>query len=225
MNFLQLCQRAAQEAGVSRSTAGPVSVLSQTGELGKIVSWVSTAYEDIQNANQQWEFLREDFSFPTIATVSTYLPSAVSLSEHAMWKEDSIRAYLTSTGQSDEQMLDPLAWDEMRDVRLYGTIVSGRPWEVAFRPNKAMVLWPTPDAVYTITGEYWRRAQTMTANADEPLIPVPFRMAIVWGAVRYYAGDQGAAELFALADQHYKRIMRALTADQLPDLAMAGPLA
>ncbi len=142
-----------------------------------------------------------------------------------MWKEDSIRAYLTSTGQSDEQQLDRLSWDEMRDVRLYGTVQSGRPWEFAIRPNKAIVLWPTPDAVYTITGEYWKRAQTMTVNADEPLIPVPFQMAIVWGATRYYAGDQGAAELFALADQNYKRLIKALTADQLPEMDMAGPLA
>lgn len=225
MNFLEICQRAALESGVSRSTSGPVSVLSQTGEMGKIVTWVLAAYQDVQNKHAMWDFLRFDFSFNTIASTSTYLPSAVSLEELATWEAKDMRVYLTATGVSDELRLKSRDWVYLKANRLIGTVQSGKPYEVAVRPSKALVFWPTPDAVYTVTGEYWKRAQTMAANADEPLVPEQFHMIIVWGAVRYYAGDQGAAELYALADQNYNRLMKKLELDQLPQILMAGALA
>jgi hypothetical protein len=225
MNFLQICQRAAQEAGVSRSTAGPVSVLSQTGELAKIVDWVLTTYQDVQDKHTTWNFLRFDFTYPTIAATSTYLPSAVSLTELANWEQEDVRAYLTATGVSDESRLKKRTWDYLRGVRLIGTVQTGKPCEFAIRPDKSMVLWPTPGDIYTVKGEYWKRAQTMTANADEPIIPAQFHMILVWGAVRYYAGDQGAAELFALADQNYNRLMKKLEKDELPKHTLGWSLA
>lgn len=223
MDFLAICKRARQEAGISGT--GPVTVTSQTGELGKIVDWVLAAYQDVQNKHASWNFMRFDFSFPTIAATSTYLPSAVNLSEHARWETRDMRAYLTATGVSDENRLTCRPWPELKAHRLIGSVQSGKPIEFAVRPDKSLVFWPTPDAVYTTVGEYWKRAQTMSANADEPLIPDEFRMILVWGAVRYYAGDQGAAELFALADQNYNRLMRDLERDQLPSVELAGALA
>lgn len=222
MNYLQLCQRTRQECSISGS--GPVTVASQSGEMKKIVDWVLTAYEDIQGMYATWDFLRFDFSFQTIASSSTYLPSAVSLTELAQWKEDSLRIYLTATGVSDEQHLEPQDWTAFKDFRLIGVIPTGKPSEFAIRPNNAIVLYQTPDAIYTVVGEYFKRPQTMTANADEPLIPNQFQMAIVWKAAMYYAADQGAAELYATAEREFKRVMRRLKRDQLPAISMAGAL-
>lgn len=224
MNYLQLCQRTAQECGVSRGTAGPVTVTSQTGELGKIVAWVATAYEDIQDESKAWKFLRYDFSFPTIAASSTYLPSAVSLSEHTHWKADTLRAYLAATGVSDQQRLTEWDWETFRDIRLLGSIEQGRPQEFAIRPDESLVFWPTPDAIYTITGEYWKRPQTLSVNADEPLFDQSFHMAIVWKAAMYYAADQGASELYATAEREFKRLLRKLKRKYLPSWTLGGPL-
>ncbi len=222
MNFLQLCQRTRQEAGISGT--GPTTVASQTGELGKVVDWVLTAYEDIQDESKAWRFLRFDFSFPMIAASSTYLPSAVALAEHAKWKSDSLRCYLTATGVSDEQFLVECDWDTFRNDRLLGTIQAGRPSEFAIRPDESLVFWPTPDAIYTAVGEYWKRPQTMTVNADEPLFDRTFHMAIVWKAVMYYATDQGAAELYATSEREYKRVLRKLKRKYLPTFTLGGPL-
>ena len=223
MNFLQLCQRTRQEASISGT--GPTTVAGQAGELGKIVDWVLTAYEDIQDETKAWGFLRFDFSFPTIAASSTYLPSAVSLSEHGKWKSDSLRCYLTATGVSDEQFLTERDWNMFRDVNLLGTIQSGRPSEFAIRPDESLVFWPTPAAIYTVVGEYWKRPQTMSANADEPLFDRTFHMAIVWKAVMYYATDQGAAELYATSEREFKRILRKIKRKYLPTFTLGGPLA
>jgi len=192
--------------------------------MGKIVDWVSTAYEDIQEESKAWMFLRFDFGFPTIAGSSTYLPSAVSLTEHIRWKSDSLRAYLTSTGVSDEQQLVEWDWQTFRDVRLIGTIQSGRPTDFAIRPDESIVLWPTPDAIYTIVGEYWKRPQVMSANADEPLFDRSFHMAIVWKACMYYATDQGAAELYATSEREFKRVLRKIKRKYMTPFTLGGPL-
>lgn len=218
MNRLQIAQRVRQEAGISGS--GPVTTIAQTGEMGKIVDWVDAAYQDIQNL-YDWNFLRFDFSFPTIASSSTYTPTAAGFPELAKWKQDSMRIYLIP---SDESIIYYQEWDYFRDSRLIGTIPTGRPSEFSTRPDKSIVLWQTPNAIFTVVGEYFKRAQTMTANADEPNLPSQFHMAIVWKAVQYYAGDQGAAELYAIAHNEYTSILRKLKKDQLPLISMAGSL-
>lgn len=218
MNRLQLAQRVRQEAGISGT--GPVTTAGQTGEMGKIVDWVDSAYQDIQNL-YEWNFLRFDFSFPTIASTSTYTPTAAGLPELAKWKQNSLRIYLTISG---EAIIYPQNWDYFRDVRLIGTISTGKPSEFSIKPDKSIVFWQTPDAIYTVVGEYFKRAQTMTANTDEPNIPAQFHMAIVWKAVMYYAGDQGAAELYSVAERGYTNVLRKLRKDQLPSIGMAGAL-
>lgn len=228
MTFLEICQRVRREARISGS--GPVSVLSQTGEMAMIVEWVQSAYQDIQNLSPFWEFLRNDFSFNTIASTSTYTPTAAGLSELQNWRVtdyDAIRCYLAATGISDQQYLTQLTWDEMRGVRLLGSssTQSGRPTEYAIRPNKSIVLWPIPDDVYTVTGEYYKRAQTMSANTEEPIFPSAYHMALVWLAMRYSGAYQAAPEKYMQGDNEYKRLLSSLKRDQLPKMSLGNPLA
>lgn len=225
MNFLQLAQRLRQEAGVSGS--GPASVTGQTGEMKRIVDWITAAYEDIQNLHPNWEFLRTDFTFPTIASTQTYLPSAVSIDDHASWKMDSMRAYLTSTGVNDEQGLEICSWNAFRDVYLLGSqrSVTGRPIKVALKPNKALAFWPTPDNVYTVVGEYFKEPQTMSDNSDEPNFPSRFHMILVWTGLKYYATYESAPELYAKGEKEYTRLLSGLELDQLPEMYLGTPLA
>jgi hypothetical protein len=223
--FLQICQDFREEAGITGS--GPVSVTGQTGEMLRVVNWVKKAYRDIQNRHANWDFLRFDFTFQTIANTPTYLPTAVSLDELATWKKDSFRIYLTATGVADEQWLRCWDWNELRDTYLIGTssIQTGRPTEFAIKPDKSVVLWPKPDAVYTIAGEYFKRAQTMTANADEPLLPDEYHDIIKWRAMMYYGAQEGATEVYAQGRGEYAGMMSALRRDQLPSISIGGALA
>lgn len=226
MNFLQLCQRLRQEAGIPGT--GPAAVSNQTGELKRVVDWVSYAYQDIQNLHNNWEFLRFDFSFPTIASTQEYAPSAVSLDELSAWKRDSVRCYRTSTGVTDETFMTFMDWPSFRDSRLFGAnrSVTGKPIEFSIRPsNKAMALFGIPDAVYTMVGEYWKRAQSMSENTDEPLIPSQFHMIIVWRALMEYATYENAPEAYAKGESNYRRMLVKLEGDQLPPMTLGGPLA
>jgi hypothetical protein len=217
-----------REARISGN--GPVSVLSQTGEMQMVVEWVQSAYQDIQNLSDLWEFLRTDFSFNTIASTSTYTPTAAGLTELLNWRTadyDSVKCYLTATGVNDEQYITQISWDDMRGTRMLGSssTQAGRPTEYAIKPNKSIVFWPVPDAVYTVSGEYYKRAQTMTANTDEPNFPSTFHMILVWLAMRYSGAYQAAPEKYMHADNEYKRLLSGLRRDQLPGLSMGGPLA
>ena len=169
MNFLQICQRLRREARISGS--GPASVLNQAGEMQLIVDWVQSAYEDIQNMNHNWLFLQNQFTFNTIAATSTYMPAAAGLSELQAWKVDGYNAislYRTSTGVSGQQDINWIPWDEMRGDRFFGStsLQTGQPIEYAVKPDKSIVFWPIPDDVYTISGEYFKKAQPLVNNTD-----------------------------------------------------------
>lgn len=228
MNFLQLCARTRREARISGS--GPASVLGQTGEMQMIVEWVQSAYEDVQNMSPLWEFLRDDFSFNTIASTATYTLSATGLTELQRWRTadyESISCYLAATGIAGQQVIDNISWEEMRGERLFGSSATqtGRPVEYAIKPDKSMVLWPIPDAVYTVVGEYYKRPQQLVNNTDEPLFPAAYHMILVWLAMRYSAAYQAAPEKYLHADNEYKRLLYDLRRDQIPASQTAGPLA
>ena len=106
LNFLQLCQKLRQEAGISGS--GPLTTVNQTGELYRVVDWVQQSYNDIQEKHDDWNFLRFTFNLPlTIgqSVYSSYINSSnpsyavayglpTNLADVANWRKESMRCYL-----------------------------------------------------------------------------------------------------------------------------------
>lgn len=205
----------------------PASVLSQTGEMRKVVDWTAKAYESVQNTHLQWNFLRDDFSFSTIASTANYTKAAVTLTELGAWKDDSFRCYLTATGVSDEQELEFVPWDDFRFIYLRGTsgTQTGRPVRFSILPDMSVTFHPIPDAVYTVTGEYFKRAQVMSANADEPIIPREYQQIIVWRALMFYGAERAAPEKYSHGNTEYRRLLRTLERNQLPKISYGAPLA
>ena len=225
MNFLQLCQRLRQEAAISGT--GPTTTVAQTGEYKKIVDWILSAYEDIQNLHSEWDFLRTDLTFQTISGTNNYTKAAISADEYGEWVDESFRSYLTSGGSTGEQFMAWLDWTDFRDSYVFGSNRDqvGIPRYLTRKPDTSLVIFPTPDGEYTINGEYFKRAQTMTANADEPLIPSKYHMIIVWRALMYYGGQSNAPELYAIGTNEYKRLLHKLESSQLQPIRLAGPMA
>jgi len=224
MTFLQLSQRLRQEAGISGT--GPTTVISQTGEAKKVIDWVLTAYEDIQNLHPTWDFLRTDLTFPTIAGNNTYVKTAISADEYGKWINNSFRSYLTSTGVSSEQYMRWMDWVDFRDTYEFGSsrTIQGFPRYISQKPDTSLIVYPTPDASYTINGEYFKRAQTMAANTDVPIIPDKYHMIIVWRALMFYSGQSNAPELYQVGQVEYKKLLRKLESSQLPPIRLAEPL-
>ena len=65
MNFLELCQKTAQQTGTIQASADgslkPTTVTGQINRLRLIVDYVREAYIDIQNAHRGWRWLNSEF--------------------------------------------------------------------------------------------------------------------------------------------------------------------
>lgn len=225
MNLLQLVNQARVECGVS----GPAltTAQSQTGESGRMVSWVQQAWIDLQTSKEDWLFLRSPFTFNTVASQFQYTAANAGLTDFGNWKRDSFRC--SSVGQSyrDEQLMNYMDWTTFRNLYRYANMrnTTARPVVVSITPEKDLAFGSTPDIAYVIDGEYYTQPVSLTADADTPGIPDRFQMAIVYRAMMYYAGYEAAPEVLSRGDFEYRRLYSRMEIDQLPTLVSGPPLA
>ncbi len=220
--FIQLCQRVRQEAGITGS--GPVTVLSQSGEYRRVVDWVAAAWEDIQIAEPDWRWMSGEFSFLTTPGQGTYTATQAGIaSRFDSWRLNSIRMGLTPP--NDQIKLAQISFDEYRAVYQTGPQPLGRPVAVSETMDMKLALGNTPDAAYTVVGEYKKAPQTLALDADVPEMPSQFHTAIVYRALMMYGRYENAAEVFQDAQSNYSRIMTLLRQHQLPMFGEAEPLA
>lgn len=221
MQFIELVRRLRQEAGIAGS--GPSSVTFQSGELKRLVDWVASTWNDIQIAETQWLWLKQDFSFNTVAGKQTYTPAEVGASRLGQWNVDSVR--LSLTFPNDETKLVYLVYSDFRDVYLTGPNPDSRPVHFTYAPNYDFMLGYAPNDVYLVRGEYYRSPQKLTQDGDEPEMPEQFHEAIVYGALMKYARYMAAGEVYEDAMMNYRRIMAQLRVHQLPKMGMPESLA
>lgn len=218
MNFLELCQAVAVEAGISGTIA---SVNGQSGEAARVIKWVKRAYNAIQLLHPEWEFLRADAVFATTAGNDTYSATAASLTSFGEWRlrGDDWRCYATAQGTKDEQPVRFMKYDQFRHVCLYGTQRDDRdrPQVVTVRPNQSLQFWPTPDASYTIVGEYFQAPLQMVANADIPVFGARFHDAVMWRAMMFYAEFEGDSTVYASAQNELKPLIAQMEDQYLPE--------
>lgn len=228
MNRLQLVQRLREKSGSTGT--GPVSTVNQTGESLRLVNWIDEAWNEIQMASRFWMWMRKDFSFDTAIGKNFYLPSATSgevgISDFASWHGDTFRLYAAATGRADEQFLVEWSYDTWRDTYDFGIQVAQRPAVWAPRSkDKAILLGPSPDQVYTVTGQYQASPLAMAADTDVPGLPAQFHMLIVYKAMLLYAGYEAAPEVYNEAKAGWRTMYSLLREDQLEEPSFGEPLA
>lgn len=232
MTFLEICQRIAQEGDIGEIA----SAENQTGEAGRVVTWAKNAYRDICRKHATWNFLRSTFTFNTVADQQAYLVTActdddalsavMTAAGFRDWWLDTFLIYRQSAGAATETELPHIDYFGFRSKWIRGTHTAQQPGEFTVRArDKALLLGPTPDAVYVVSGEYQRHAPDLAVDEDEPLFPEAFHELIVWWAIVYYGGFEGDAGLYTHAQNEKSRIMGELEGDQLPQVCIAGPLA
>ena len=225
MNLLQLVNQTRVECGVS----GPAlsTAQSQTGESGRIVAWVVQAWTDIQTSKEDWLWMRESFDFNTVSGTWEYSATDAGLTDFGNWKRDSFRASSSGQNYRDEQLLNYMEWTTFRNLYRYANMrnTTARPVVVSIMPNKDLAFGSIPDAVYVIDGEYYTQPVVLSADADTPLLPARFHMAIVYRAMMYYAGYEAAPEVMARGEFEYRRLYMRMEIDQLPTLISGPPLA
>lgn len=226
MNLLQLVNQTRIECGVS----GPAlaTAQSQSGESARIVAWVQQAWIDVQTSKEDWLFLREPFTFNTVADQWQYNAATdCGLTDFGNWKRDSFRASTVGNNYQDEQLLNYMEWTTYRNLYRYANMrnTKARPVVVSITPEKDLAFGSTPDQAYVIDGEYYTQPVSLTADTDSPAIPARFHMIIVYRAMMYYAGYEAAPEVLARGDFEYRRLYARMEIDQLPTIVSGAPLA
>lgn len=231
MNFLQLCQRVRLECGISGT--GPTTVVSQTGEMGRIVTWTNEAWKDVQTAHRDWGWMRSTASFTTVAGTGEYTLGSgsgtvgVTAANFGMWVPESSRNYLTATGTSDEVFMYDISYEAWRNNYQYGALrtATSRPIQVAVSPAKALCLGPIPVVGYTVTRDYFSAPVDLSLDADTPTAPAQFHMIIVYGAMMSYGAYEGAPEVYQRGETGFTKLMRRMTTDRIPPPTWGGALA
>lgn len=218
MNKLELVNRLRMECGVSGNDL--VSLTGVTGESLRMVSWINSAYEDVQRRHQDWEWLRTTVTFPTVDAQQVYTLSNIGISSaFSKWKPETFRLYVTSSGYSTETFLSYQDYETFRDTWQYNAnrTITGRPTVFAVTPNKSIALGMTPDATgYTIIGDYYQAPGTLANDTSEPLFPARYHMLLVYMAMQSYAGYEAAPEVMQRGVQKASELVAQLEADQLP---------
>jgi len=241
LTFLDLCQRVQLECGVA---GNPLStVAGQVGEANRIVTWVSSAWLEIQGSHQDWDFFRATATWTTNTAKTAYslVDCGLTAATHSLWIRDTFRNYLTSAGITGETYLEQTHYDRWRDAFLIGALRNQRtrPYVVAIAPDKSIVLGPIADNGYTILGDYFIAPQPMLNDTDTPAsvaasigasgiqggIPTYWNMLIVYHAMMSYGAFENAAEVYNRGEKEYNKMIRRITADRLPEIQVGGALA
>lgn len=224
MNFLQLVQRLARDTGVAGT--GPSTVVGQSGDSGRLVNWISSAWTDIQTIHPDWQWMRASASFATIDGQATYTPAQCGVTDFGAWDRNSFRNYDTAAGTSSEIFMTYQEYEIWRDEYQMGSMrsVRTRPYQVTITPAKAIGLGPTPTSGYTVIGDYYTVPTEMTLDSDTPSLPTQYHMAIVYRAMMFYGAYHAANEVYQHGQTEFKRIMARITTDRLPDIQFAGAL-
>lgn len=226
MNFLALVNRLRLECGVSGSDLG--TVVGATGEMNRLKTWVAQAWYEVQTIDNDWDWMRQPFSFTTTTGQAEYTPTQAGITSFSHWKIDSCRCYPTASGIQAEMFLDAIDYDVWRNTYQFGTFRTTytRPVAATITPAKNLALGPAPDATgYTIVGEYFTAPVMLSADGDTPAMPDRYHMLIVYLAMQSYAQFEAAPEVMSRGIEGYKKMLAKLRLDQQIDLQLGGALA
>jgi hypothetical protein len=215
MNYLSLCKRLAAEAQIAGTVA---SVTGQSGIMASVVDWIASADRRIQLEHPNWAFRWGQFDFETTAGTRDYDLSDLSIERVV---QDSVTAH--DGDESAAWSVCSLSYQKWRDQ--YGTSAqaSGRPQYITPLPSNALRITPTPDAAYTLQGDFYKKVVSLVNNADEPIYPEQFHMLPVWRALMDWGGYFNAPEAVQRGAAEYRLLLGQMERDQLPPLNLSLP--
>lgn len=227
--YLSGVQKLAIECGL---TSLPTTTASQTGEFRRFVEWYKDSWTRIQQ-RLNWRWQRHGFSLPTVASTQAYAYTAATdttdaetISRFREWRIEDIhdppKIYLTSGGASGQRWMTYTPYEWFASVYMIGSQSEGYPAHITIDPRDRLLLGPTPDAVYTLTGDYIRSAQILADDSDIPEMPTEYHDLIWQFAMFNYGMFEAAPEAVQRAEILFNEGIRKLEATQTPRIQL-GP--
>lgn len=244
MNYLELCQKLCLEADISGG-AGAISTTSgQSGELARIVHWITESYKEIQNRHPSgWRWLKREFQVVTQASTKAYAYDDAAVTDitaggsspidrfyswHIADREDPPTIYLQSAGENTENWIISTSWENYRQVYEISQQNDSYPAHITADPQDRLILGPAPNDVYVVKGQYFRGPQILGSTGDPdaeiPEMPEPYHMLIVYTALEKYGWFEAANEVILRAQRENRKLMRQLEKNQMTRLRFRGPM-
>lgn len=124
---------------------------------------------------RRWKWTEaQNTSIVTVAGTSAYALTGITDFLHP----DAVRIevgteYLPMEYMDYEELRDRQHADRDRGVPEFWTIGRGQ-----------LLLWPTPERVYTVTVDYTKDPPDLSADGDTPIFPATYHDILVWGAIK-----------------------------------------
>lgn len=208
--FLQLVEELHTEAGASG--VAPTAVTNQRGEAKRLVGWVKRADSVIQCRWLNWKFLRSSAQFDqdTVVDMDT-LTVPVGW---GFWDEATF--HVLYPGETLPQYVQVVEYEDVKS-EIIDTSRSGPPERIVLMPNGDLRIDPKPDAIYTITADYFIKPVLLAANADVSAIPEQYHSAIIGRALMLYGNFENAAEQKSQGAELYADFLQQLETHELPN--------
>ncbi|MDT8364292.1 MAG: hypothetical protein RQ714_06555 [Nitrosomonas sp.] len=202
MTLIELVNDLRREASVSGSAV--TTAVNQTGENRRLVEWVKRAYTEIQNIFFDWRFLRVHGTFTTTAGNNTITaPADLNIYDVSRFFDDEGRELEIFQEEEVDWYLNPN--------------LSGRPEYIIIKSDNNLRLYPTPDAAYSYTYDYFRVPFELVADSDEPAFDKQFHTIITARAMTYYANYESAPEIMKQGTELWQIFYPRLMAKEAPD--------
>lgn len=230
MTFLKLCQRLHLLLRAGQGTVGtvPATVTGQTGFELELVTWIAQSYQDLQNLHPDWRFRQKLGSLALNAREVDPGATLADYLELQPTEASSGERYITVYRDSveDETLCYYLPYEQWAfGVFDRGQRSPGRPVRFTLTPQETLAFDPVPDG-YTARFNYTRTIQTLAADADVPIIPDEYQMALVyWAMARFYGLTRDESDkLGGRAEIALQRELSRLRRDQLPEYTILDHL-
>lgn len=204
--FLSLLTTTYREAGIS--AASPASVVNQVGITNLLANLVADAAYDIETIWSDWDFLWYQWSESTISGTSEYSGP----SDLGNFDMESFYLNYTSDSYVKLRRMDYRVW---RSSHRNGTQTTSTPAYFIITPDNSVILHPVPNAVFTLTADYWKTPTRLAANTDTSPIPSRFDRAIIELAKMRYGENRGVNELVINSQANFQTWLKKLEGDQL----------
>ena len=194
MNFKEICESVLEEVS-GRGDLLPSVDLGRNGDGDlfvtdpahrNIIQWVRDAHRRILDHSEWWKFLHNRGTFAQLTTGVASFDAPTSIdrcSLYAVKEGSTVRIPIFLMGYS---------WWVQQERSMVAS--SGQPLHVFETPNDGWLAWPTPNANYTLYGDWWFTGEDLEEADDEPLWDSRFHSLLKWEAVRMFAMENADAE-------------------------------
>ena len=199
-DFLTLVQDLHRESGASG--VAPTTVVGQTGENKRLVNWILSGDNYVQDLYTRWKFARFEYTGATV------------VSQRDVVKPTTIKDWDLDTFFIDGDPIEAVRYNSIKR-ETFDLTIEDTPWRIIIMPNGDLRFDPIPSAIHTITADAYLLPVLLVNNIDVSLIPEQYHQVIIGRALILYANYENAPEQKDQGEEIYSEFLGRLESSQL----------